>query len=129
MTTITDNGLEWLSDAALGFNSEEIDAIAVGTGAGNEGTGATSLTAEEYRADQTSEDVVFIETDATGAFEAIITVTGDQEVPAGTEITEIAVFAGETDANPTMIVIDEFAAVTIENGHTEEFTIPIDITR
>ena len=129
MTTITDTGLEWISDTSLGKTGEEIDAIAVGTGTGNEGTGATSLASETYRADKSNEDVVFVETDATGAFEAVITVTGGQEVPDDTDITEIGVFGGDTAGDPDLIVIDEFAAVTVEQGHTEEFTVPIDITR
>lgn len=129
MTTITDTGLEWISDVILGSVTEEIDAIAVGSGTGAEGNGATSLTTEEYRAQKSNEDVVFTETDATGAFEAIITITGGQEVPAGTQITEIGVFGGDGAADPDLIVIDEFASVTIEQGHTEEFTVPIDITR
>jgi len=129
MTTATDDGLEALSDAAHGFTSDEIDAIAVGTGTGNEATGATSLASEAYRADRTSEDVEFVETDATGAVEAIITVTGGQEVPADTDITEIGVFIGETNGNATLLIIDEFAAVTVEDGHTEEFTVPYDLTR
>lgn len=128
MTTITNTGLNWIRDVALGRVDEEIDAIAVGSGTGNEGTGAAALASEEYRAEKSNEDVVFVETD-TGAFEAVITVTGDQEVAAGTAISEIAVFGGEGVGDADLLVIDEFADVTVEQGHTEEFTVPIDITR
>lgn len=129
MTTVTDDGLEALSDVSHGFRAAEIDAVGVGTGTGNEATGATSLANEAYRADKSNEDIEFVEAGASGAVEAIITVTGGQEVSAGAEINEIGVYIGEQNGNATLVVIDEFANVTVEDGHTEEFTVPYDFTR
>lgn len=128
MTTITDVGLEWKAGALVG-NHDAIDAVAVGSGTGNEGTDATSLANQEYKALTSSEDVVVQETNSLGQYEAIITVTGDQEVPAGTQISEIGVYGGAGSGEDVLVVIDEFADVEVEQGHTEEFTVTMTETR
>jgi len=128
MTTITDNGLEWKAGSLVG-NHGDIDAVAVGSGTGAEDTGATSLATQEYKALASNEDVVIQETSAQGEYEAIITVTGGQEVPAGTDITEMGVFGGANGGEDVLVVIDEFAAVTVEQGHTEEFSMTLTETR
>jgi hypothetical protein len=129
MTTTTDDGLEWASEVIVGDRAEELNAIAVGTGTGNEGTGATSLANQVHKNDQTDADCTFKDLSATGELEAIITVTGGTEVTAGTTITEIAVFGGFNGGSDTLVVIDEFAGVTVEDGHTEEFTVPVTLQR
>lgn len=128
MTTITDAGLEWKAGSLVG-NHDHLDAVAVGSGSGAEATGSTSLANQEYKAQVSNEDVVIQETSSQGGLEAIITVTGGQEVPADTEITEIGVFGGANGGEDVLVVVDEFAAVTVEQGHTEEFTVPMTETR
>lgn len=128
MTTVTDDGLEWWGDKSIDNVSTRLDAIAVGTGT-NEATGASTLGSEAYRSNYTNSNVQFVETGATGEYEAIITVKGGTEVPAGTSITEVGVFAGGQGGGGTLVAIDEFSAITVENGHTEEFTVPVDPSR
>lgn len=128
MTTVTDDGLDWLGDKSLDRVASRIDAIAVGTGT-NESNGASALGNEEYRSNHSNNNVEFVETGATGEYDAIITVKGGTEVPAGTTITEVGVFAGGDGGGGTLVAIDEFAGVTVEDGHTEEFTVPVDPSR
>lgn len=120
MVTVTDNGLELISDELL----DVYDEIAVGTGTTDDAAGDTSLESETYRAQVSDSIVEFRETGGTGDYEAAIEVGGGLEVPAETEISEIGLFA-----NGTLVVRDVFAAVTVEAGHRREFTIDGDITR
>lgn len=130
MTIATDVGLEWLSDKAFDREADDINTMAVGTGTGSEDPVATSLSSEKYRATDADANVEFIESNATGGFDAVIRVKGGTEVPAGTEITEIAVFAGGGGSGDNvMLIVDEFSGVTVDSGRTEEFAIPVDFTR
>lgn len=127
MTTTTDDGLDWYWDRALGRLTDEIDTIAVGTGSGAEGAGASSLTNEVYRATKSDSNVEFLDV-GIGEGEAVITLKGGTEVTGGTEITEMAVIAGGGTGG-TILHIDEFAGVVVEAGHTEEFTMPFRQSR
>jgi len=120
MVTVTDDGLEKIGDEMLAA----YDEIAVGTGTTGDVPGDSSLESEVYRAQVEDSIVSFTETDATGGFEAKIEVGGGLEVPAGTDISEIGLFA-----DGVLVVRDVFAAVTVEDGHREEFTVPGDYTR
>lgn len=125
MTTTTDQGLDWYADKARGVVTDDLDTIALGTGTGNESTTATSLANQVHQQDDSGSDVTFPDGDAAGEFEAVINITGGAEVPDGTEITEIAVFSN----SGVLVHIDEFSKVTVDQGHTEEFTVPIGLTR
>lgn len=129
MTTTTDDGLETAGDLMIGAVSGQIDALAIGSGTGSEGTGATSLNNEEYRAAVSNSNVELIETGQTGQSELIIRVKGGTEVPAGTPITEMGAFFNGAGGGGTLVYIDNFNAKTVEAGHTEEFTIPTDMDR
>lgn len=124
MTTIPDEGLEATGDLLK-------DAIAyVGLGTGqNESTTASALGSREYLAQTSNSNVRLVETGDTGEYEIVIEVTGGTEVSGGTNISEIAAFFGDPDSGGEVFAIDEFDAVEIEAGHTEEFTIPVDPTR
>jgi hypothetical protein len=50
-------------------------------------------------------------------------------VGTGTRISEIGIFAGGAGGGGTLVVIDQFADITVEDGHTEEFTVPFDPSR
>lgn len=132
MVEVTDDGLERVSDVALGNEDDEIHEVAVGIGTGNEGTGANSLANEVYRSNKNNGDCYFVETSADGDFEAHIEVTAGGSTanvttsnPDENDITEIGVFF----EGGQLLVIDEFTAVTIPSGHTEEFAVPVNITR
>mgnify|MGYP000249886716 FL=1 len=127
MTTTTDDGLEVVGDLLIGAVSGQINALAIGSGTGSETTDATSLNNEEYRAPLTNSNVELIETGQTGESELIIRVKGGTEVPGGTPITEVGAFFNGAGGGGTLGFIDNFDAKTVEAGHTEEFTIPVDI--
>lgn len=128
MVTVTDDGLELVDDVMHGRADDEIHAIAVGTGTGNEGSGADSLSKEVYRSNKENTDCRFDDTGGTGESEGVVEVTaggGTANVDPGTEIAEIGVFS----EGGTLVVIDEFDPVPIADGHTEEFAIPSDYQR
>jgi hypothetical protein len=129
MTTATDNGLEAVGDLLIGAVSGQIDALAVGSGTGSESTTATALNNEEHRAAVSDGNVELIETGDTGESELIIRVKGGLEVPAETTIAEVGAFVNGAGGGGTLLFIDNFSAVTVESGHTEEFTIPINPRR
>lgn len=124
MTTVTDNGLEFVGDRLIGNSSAVINTVAVGTGK-NESSSATGLGNQEYSATDTSNNVEILETGTTGEIEFVITLKGGTEVPANTDITETGLFTDDG----TLVVIDEFSSVTVEDGRTEEFVIPLDPQR
>jgi hypothetical protein len=82
------------------------------------------LANEEHRAAVSGSNVELIESGQAGEVELIIRVKGGLEVPAGTAISEVAAFS-----NSQMTFVDEFAAVTVEAGNTEQFALPIDPQR
>lgn len=129
MTTTTDEGLEVIGDLLIGNINGEIDALAVGSGSGSEDSSATSLNNEEHRAAKTGSNVELIETGQTGESQLIIRVKGGTEVPAGTPISEVGAFFNGDGGGGTLVFVDEFDSVTVEAGHTEEFTIPVDPQR
>ncbi len=129
MTTTTNDGLEVIGDLIIGNVDAEIDAIAVGSGTGSEVDDASSLNNEEHRATVSDTNVEIIETGETGQSELIIRVKGGTEVAAGTPITEVGAFFNGAGGGGTLVFVDNFDATNVEAGHTEEFTIPVDIQR
>lgn len=132
MTEVTDVGLEWTKEKSLGRQSDRVDTVAIGTDGTTESASDTSLGNEVYRAQESNANVTLVETGSEGQYEAVIRIKGGLEVSAGTTIREVGVFAGgDLSANETntLIVRDAFSGVTIESGHTEEFTVPIDFDR
>jgi len=129
MTTTTDGGLEIVGDLLIGAVSGQIDALAVGSGTGSESATATTLGSEEHRAAVSGTNADLIEAGQTGELELIIRVKGGLEVPDGTQITEIGAFFNGAGGGGTLMFIDNFSAVTVEAGNTEQFTIPVDPQR
>lgn len=125
MTTITDDGLDFYNEKSIDETSATIDTIAVGTGTGSESQTPTGLSSEVYRGVVTDTNINFSAITGEGRMEAVITLKGGTEVSGGTEITEMLVEASDG----TIIAIDNFSAVTVEAGHTEEFTLPIVVQR
>lgn len=124
MTTTPNEGLEAVGDLIR----NAVAYVALGTGQ-NESTTASGLENRVYAADVSSTNVELVETGTTGEFEIVVRVKGGTEVPAGTEISEMAAYDGDPAADATVFSIDEFAAKTVEAGHTEEWTIPVDPQR
>jgi hypothetical protein len=129
MTTTTDIGLEAIGDILIGNRAAEIDALAIGTGTGTESTGATSLGSEVFRANVSDSNVELIETGPTGETELIIRFKGGLDVTAGTDVTEVGAFLDGSGGGGTLLLIDNFPAVTVETGHIEEVTIPFEPLR
>jgi hypothetical protein len=129
MTTTTDDGLEIVGDLLIGAVSGQIDALAVGSGTNSESPTATALGNEEHRAAVSGTNADLIEAGQTGQLELIIRVKGGLEVPDGTQITEIGAFFNGAGGGGTLVFIDNFSAVTVEAGNTEQFTIPVDPQR
>jgi len=129
MTTVTDGGLDVAGGLLTGSGSGQIDALAVGSGTGSESTTATALSNEEHRADASGGNVELVDTGQTGEAELIIRIKGGFEVPGGTGISEVGAFINGSGGGGTLIFIDNFNTVTVETGHTEEFTIPVDLRR
>lgn len=120
MTIETDVGKEAVADHLMGGF---IDTIAVGTGTTAEAAGDTALGNEIYRADTSTSIVHFVDDpDVPGRYQAIIAVTGGDEVSAGTTITELGIFIGASD---TLVVRDTYGAQTVDAGHTVELTTPL----
>lgn len=129
MTLLTDDGREWYGDKAIDAVATRLESVAVGTGSGSEDPDSSTLANETYRNDISSANVEIVEVDAVGSLEASIEVTGGTEVPAGAKITELGVFADGVNGGGTLVWIDEFAAVTVEGGHTEVFSVELQHTR
>ncbi len=127
MTTVTDEGLTWYQDRATGQVSGKLDQIALGSGSGSESQTATALDNQVYAGTVADNNIEFIvDDDNPGRVECIITVQGGTEVPADTDINEMLV---GVSAVGVTIAIDNFASITVEAGHTEEFTLPILVER
>lgn len=129
--TVTDDGLEWIGDKTLDQDStddEKVRYVAVGTDSTTPASGDTQLGTEIHR-----QIADFNESNATGGYDAVITVSGGTEVDPGTTITELGIFAGtDTDDGTnegTLILREVISGVTVEAGHREQFTIPLDFSR
>jgi len=125
MTTIPDNALDRIATSI----ADSVSHVAVGSGT-NESTSATALGKREFAAARSTATVEILQPGETGEIEAVIAVKGGTEVPGGTGISEVGVFDDDPAvAAATLLFIDEFPTVTVEDGHLEEFTIPIDARR
>lgn len=124
MTTVPDDGLEARGDLLL----NAVAYVAIGTGQ-NESTTASDLGNRVYTAQVSNSNVEVVETGTTGEYEVIIRVKGGTEVAGGTGVSEMGVFDGDPASGGALLVIDEFPTVTVEAGHTEEFTIPHNPSR
>jgi|APHM01.1.fsa_nt_gi hypothetical protein len=133
--TVTDEGLEWIGDKSLvpedtnrNLEEEYIQYVAIGTGSTDPDPSNSQLNNEIHR--QKGE---FTETDGTGGFDAVITVSGGTEVEPGQEVNEIGIFAGteneEGTNQGTLILHEVISGVVVEAGHREQFTIPLDFSR
>jgi hypothetical protein len=127
MATVTDDGLVWYHERTIGDAGGAIDEIALGTGEGSESQTATGLTNQIYLGNVADNNIRFQTIDDTPTkMEAIITVRGGTEVPSGAQITEFGISVSEENV---LIALDNFLPVEVEAGHTEEFTMPVELGR
>jgi len=125
MTTTPDNGLDRIATSII----NTVSHVAVGTGT-NESASAPALGNREFAASRSDAPVEILQPGETDEIEVVIAIKGGTEVSGGTGISEIGVFDGDpTITGATLLFIDEFQTVTVEDGHTEEFTIPVDARR
>jgi hypothetical protein len=131
MTTLTDVGLEAIADIILGLTSTRIDTLAVGTATGTETTGATALGNEIFRANVSDTNISLVDSGPGGQTEASIVVKGGLDIPAGSQITEVGVIENGAGGggNNRLVFIDNVPAVTVNNGDSEQFTVPIQLKR
>jgi hypothetical protein len=124
MVTTSDAGLDYYRDSVLGSVGGELDTIAVGVGSDPESTTDASLTQRVYAS--SGIDVDFIDGTAPGEYAGIIEITGGDQIPAGTTITEMNVIVG---AIGLPLARDVFNGTTLNASYTEEFEMPIDLER
>jgi hypothetical protein len=129
MTTLTDVGLEAIADIVLGLTNTRIDTLAVGTATGTETAGATSLGNEIFRANVSDTNISLVDSGPGGQTEASIVVKGGLDIPAGSQITEVGVFEDGAGGGGRICFIDNIPSVTVNNGDSEQFTVPIDVGR
>jgi len=129
MTLLTDDGREWYGAKGIDAVATRLDTVAIGTGTDSEQPGASTLADEVYRSTVPTENVEFTEGDDVGVVEAAIEVKGGTEVPAGTEVSELAVIADGDGGGETVVWIDEFDGVTVNVGIGERFSMDFQHTR
>ena len=128
MTIITNDGLKWYRDISVG-DDENIDAVALGTGITETSISDTSLQNEVYRGTKSDINVTIRKGDNYNEFDVYIDVTGGSQISAGTEITEIGVFAESGTSDEVMIARDVFNSVELVSGIKERFSTTIRINR
>ena len=139
MATITpDEGLEWFVERALDESSasdERAYSIAVGSGTASLSSTDTQLDTEEYRGEDPDSNVTIRNTSSIGDIECKITISGGTEVPAGTEITELGVFARDpsisegnvTESDDTLVYRELRPAITLASGDRKTFAFTISV--
>lgn len=140
MTTIIPNeGLDWIANKAIEANGTEDEvmySIAVGDGTSSPSSSDTQLDNELHRATTESSTVSIQKQSGVGEIDATVSVSGGTEVPAGTDITEFAIFARDpsindgnvTESDDVLVYREVRSAVTVEAGDRKTFSIPYDIT-
>lgn len=119
-TTVTFDGLDWISEKTTGDLSDEwLYVIAVGDGTRSPSQDDQALQSELYRANDDDSNCSIGTTSDTGEIAGRITITGGQEVPSGREITEFGMFTRISD----ILVYREVRTngVTLESGDRKTF--------
>jgi hypothetical protein len=144
-TTTPDEGREWITEKVLnvsGTTDQKIYDVGVGSGIGSAGPGDTQLDTQEHRANNDDSIVDIRDTSVDGEIECKITVSGGTEVPGGTSITELGVWARDpslpqsdfrngsqttNDSDDVMVYHEQRAGVTIPDGDRKTFAFKINI--
>lgn len=130
MTTLTDDGLDYLAAHAVGGIDEDINTVAVGTGTAPEAQTNTELDNEIYRATAAEDNARFVENDDDPTrHQGIIEVTGGMEVADGTEITEIGLVVPRGDAPDILVLREVRSPAIVDAGHVVSLGLPINANR
>lgn len=108
----TDSGLSWLVDFAAEQTDVAFQSVAVGSGDTQGSLDQSALNDELYRSDISESNSSVESTTDVGEIIIKITVSGGTEVPAGSTITEIALFLSDD----TIFYLESEKNVTVESG-------------
>ena len=136
---IPDEGLDWYRNKGIQDNdvtNEFVYDIAVGDGSQTVSSTDTQLNNEVYRANEDGPNASIDAGNSTGKYLVEVSVTGGTEVPGGTSVTELGVWARDpsmnqsnvSDGDDKMIYHEAFSGKTVNNGETKTFTIELTIT-
>ena len=131
MTTVTNNGETWLRDMSLGTVSAPIDTVVIGSGTDRESTEDTSLGQIEHRTTTENNNVSLV-ADPNDPRRVIVSVTisAGNEVPAGTEITEMGLIVSELGGEGGLLVArDVSEGTTITPGTIYRTSMPYVVRR
>lgn len=124
--TIPDVGRDWFADRSTDSSfGEYIDIVAVGSGDSSPSQSDTQLDAEEYRASKSSSNITVETTSNVGEIRCTISITGDTEVPGGTDIWEFGLFS---DGGVLLYREVRSSAVTVDSGDSKTFEFKLTVT-
>lgn len=147
MATLTpDEGLEWFVEKSLN-ESDVVDEIVydvgVGSGAASLSSTDTQLDVQEHRSNNSDSIVSIVNTSPQdGEIEVKITISGGTEVPAGTTITELGVWARDpsladsnfeggsqstNDADDRMVYRELRPGITLASGDRKTFAFTLNV--
>lgn len=142
MATITpDEGLEFIKDRTLAepeTDGWQMWQVGVGTGTQAVAQTDTQLDNEVYRANNDDSNVAIEDSSTDGEIVVKITVSGGTEVPAGTSLTEFAIWAVDPNDEPTddttdgkdrMLHREVRSGITLESGDRKTFQIIYNVER
>jgi hypothetical protein len=122
---IPDEGLEWASEKLFDQHSGEFPyVVAVGDGTNSPLPGDSSLQNELYRSTDDDSNCTVETTTSVGGSVARITVSGGGEVPAGAQITELALFVSD---GSTLLYREVNDAVEVGSGERQTFEFEVNL--
>lgn len=124
MVTATSVGLEHVADLFIG----SVTTIALGTGSDPESKGDEALANEVYRQSVGANNISLVDLQGAGIHYAI-NIKGGLQIPGGTTITEIGLFADSDNQQgaETLVVRDTFNGVELTSGYFSTFKIKVPI--
>lgn len=124
---ITNVGLNFVADRAIGDSTEHVNTIAVGDATGTVDETDTTMNSELYRNTSSASNTIVATTTNVGEVRAEITLSAgtgsDDEVATDAEISEF----GLISSGGTLVLHEKRPAVTLEQNDTKTFKIPFSI--
>lgn len=115
-------GERWQNRKSRNAVGGALDTVKVGTGGGAESDTDTGLASEAYASADSSEVTLVESADGTQTT-YYIELQGAQQVPAGTEISEVGVFVGGTAPDGSAVDFGDLQQYTDDDGdlmHTRD---------
>lgn len=122
--TFTNGGLTVLLDRLHDDTANGIEAVALGDGTSPVSATDTAMQNELHRGAFTR-----VDTPDSTTREFVISVTGGTEIPADSTISEFGLFNSTTAGAGTLIYHEVRNPVTVRQGVTVEFIVPVSIGR